>query len=819
MSFMGYVQSLWSPAASSTPFPGGLKHSSGGFFANSTSASSTYPSVSRSSNGSAQQLGSGVWPLSPQVREEMKKGTRYNMKVILRGTKGTGKSTLLARLTGHPLPLSYTPSSDIVASTMRLQGEHCAANEGTKVDIWEVVEEGRQRSASSSSPSTTAKMVRHIPSAQLQEALRVAADARLLDVYGGAHLTIFMIDPRERASWEYAKQETLHVPPTCCVLYALNFSDTTPPASTKVSLAEVQAWCTRARRATTSVVHRMLEGRQAAGEFSVRPMTAVLSALTGAGILGVIRALHVASTLLRIAVEEVRVVRLFELMARQQAVAIGDDAAPPTFALADSSRAAGTVSNVAADTKEMNNCDHPTASISSSRSDHFVSPALQQAAQQEEQQRGKSATATAATQGGSTGLRLEHRATAPLSSTIAIGAATHDQPLRLTTRSTGAAQPRQLSEAEAMKLFLGSSSSSGSSGGGSNASDRSSRSSPSAPGFSARNGTSSIQAASMKVRGVLSTRRRPPSDAAAAAASTAVPSPSQAEVAEDDYTDGATAVSASLSPPTHHTTQEPETDVAEAAAADHSATTMASLVRLPEEEVVRFLAATMVHDAEVPAADFFGERDTAATSDKEAGVMGAAATEEPVASVERSGSVEGLLPPLSINQDVSFTESVLKGTERDDGLRARPLGTQRVARKATTTAPPTFSLHKSPQTLQADVSAILIQMAAALAADVPSPGQGGEAGRAAQQTDGGAVPAASADPAVNTSQSSNEGTVEKQKKSRSSNHHCHSRDSISGRHEQSRHRRHRERHSHSNVKPEEQAGGVEDDGRFELVLM
>ncbi|KPA81790.1 hypothetical protein ABB37_04066, partial [Leptomonas pyrrhocoris] len=455
MSFMGYVQSLWGPSAASAS----SSSSGGGGLFSSPAVSSSAVRSSSCSGGSAQYIGSGVWPLSPQVREEMKKGTRYNMKVLLRGTKGTGKSTLLARLTGHPLPLSYTPSTELIASTMRLQGEHCAPHEGTKVDIWEVVEEGRQRSASSSSPNATAKAAHHIPSAQLQEALRMAADTRLLDVYAGAHLTIFMIDPRQRASWEYAKQETLHVPPTCCVLYALNFSDATSAAITaNVPLAEVQAWRGRVRRATTSVVHRMLEGRQASEEFSVQPMTAVLSALSGAGIMGVIRALHVASTLLRIATEEVRVVRLFQLLARQQSVSI-DNAAPqpnPTPTLAPTGGAgAGEQQTTSADDVSVKQSTGDPRQLSTHSG--FNQPG------------GHPPAALQLPPGvdGTTALRMEHRGTS--SSSVVLG----DPPPLLDSHSNGASL-RPLTEAEAMKLFLGSGSSGESNGSGRSSSSSSS---------------------------------------------------------------------------------------------------------------------------------------------------------------------------------------------------------------------------------------------------------------------------------------------------------------------------------------------------------
>ncbi|KPI90515.1 hypothetical protein ABL78_0275 [Leptomonas seymouri] len=746
MLFMDYVQSLWGNSAPSAP------SSSAGLFSS--------PSAHSNNSGSAQHLGCGVWPLSPQVREEMKKGTRYNMKVILRGTKGTGKSTLLARLTGHPLPISYTPSTELVASTMRLQGEHCAPNEGTKVDIWEAVEEGRQRAASSLSLNTTVKETRHVPAAQLQEALRVAADARLLDVYAGAHLTIFMIDPRQRASWDYAKQETLHVPPTCCVLYALNFLDVDTDARTaSVSLEEVQAWCGRVRRSTTSVVHRMLEGRQASEEFSVRPMTAVLSALSGAGIIGVIRALHVASTLLRIETEEVRIARLFELIARQQAVSIGDDATPqqhpapkavPTMGNGCSEQWAAISGKTSM--KQQTGGQRQVSTLNSVQcTNDYPSPAVHQAL-------AKSASPPAT--GRTPELRMEHRTTTSSRAGL-------DNELLLSNQHPDAAPPRALTEAETMRLFLGSGSS-----GGSNASSRSSRSSSfSTAGrpFGGRTG------AAMETRGVLSTCQPLPSKPNETLPTAAMSLSSRAEAPHDHTLE----------------TAKGSAELEDSSVAVHTA-------RPLDEEVMRALATTMVHDAEVPADDFFQEEGG---SNTDLGGNPALPSSVPA----KAG-----VSPLSSSPESTgapHSGSPARFTEKTHSLRACPLWTQRVVHKAST-APSLPLTSDTGAVFQNEVSTILAQMTAALSASTPQEdGQEGDSAAAAE----GAHP--------RNVRCTGEVTSERHRKKRSSKHHSVLNDSTSGRHERSRHRKHRNHCSTADGQCADQAESMVDDGSFELVVM
>lgn len=784
MSILDYVQSFWGPSAPSATASSGPASAIAGFFSASTNAAQ--------SGSSAQQLGSGVWPLSAQVREDMKRGTRYNMKVVLRGTKATGKSTLLARLTGHPLPPAYTPSAELVASTMRLQGEHTAPHEGVKVDIWEAVEEGRQRSASSSSPNAAA---RNVPSVQLQEALRVAADARLLDVYANAHLTIFLIDPRQRSSWEYAKQETLHVPPTCCVLYALNFADVTPASTDQaalpvaVTLSEVQTWCARVRRATTGLVHRMLEGRQAAPEFSVRPMTAVLSALTGSGIMGVIRALHVASTLLRIAAEEVRVLRLFDLVARQQAVIICDDkdvSSPP--------QTSGTAPPLAAlnnkgDTKGDGAATHLQRHSSLSAGEGLppsngVTPTV---AAVPTAPLPSSTTATAA-------LRTEHRANAST-----LPREPHRPAGPHAADHGSAAATRGLSDAEAMRLFLGSGSS------GSNGSRHSSRSSSS---------TASDTRPGTHARAAVKPRGGPPSRPAAAEARGAVADVSRrvteaSAAAAGDHPNSVASLATDDAPPF---------SANEGSSATISAT-QPTAARPLAEEVMRELATAMVHDAAAPNDDFFGGDEDAGESDAPHAAAPASVSpaDEVLASPVRTAEV--------VSAGISLDDQT-PATDKGSGMRARPLCTQRVVHAAASSTAPGVSSTTAangetsgPPALQVEVSTILAQMTAALAAGVPAHDDRDGADAALE------VSADAADVrevSSGTGRDSND-VGEKKSKKTSSKSHRRSKNDTSSRRSHSRHRKHHKEHRGKGADQPQEHGGedaaAEVDGGFELVVL
>ncbi|KAG5464473.1 hypothetical protein LSCM1_00662 [Leishmania martiniquensis] len=655
MSFLHYVQSLWeaSPSFSGRPPRGG-------------------------NGASAQQLGSGVWPLSAQVQEEMKMGIRYNMKVVLRGARATGKSTLMARLSGHPLPARYTPSTELIASTMRLQGEHCATHEGTKVDVWEVVEECRQRLAASSSASAGTKMPIQIPTAQLHEALRVATDARQLDVYAGCELVIFMIDPRQRSSWEYAKQETFRVPPTTCILYALNFCDVGPftAASGAVALDEVDSWCNRVRRATTSFLYRMLEGRQAPAEFSVRPMTAVLSAQTGAGMLGVMRALHVASTLVRIAAEEVRAQQLFTLLARQQAVPIvGGDSSHPRPAEAAS--AEGDCAEQAQMPVKMPPSgelraaqrtptppppmfDASAESASRAAARNSVRDAAQASPHLAVPIAAVKRRTTPGLQTDSGGLRMQHR-----SSTLVAAAGGERGCVEEDGKIANAHQTsliRPMSDAEAMRIFLG-----GSDTGASGKSSSRSSSSRSA------------SVAAYSGDGVAAKRRTVahPLDAPSAALPAVHPGPER-QARNDLAAASADTNSSEATPPP--LLEQP-----------HFSLPAPQSVRLLTEEMACCLVANMVHDVSVPADNFFAAEE-AEGEDESSGAPSVSNPATPTSAAPPSGA---------------------------SGRRnVRMLTTQRVVQRES--MPVSATAAALNDAFHADVSTILAQMTAALTADQPT---------------------------------------------------------------------------------------------------
>ena len=91
-----------------------------------------------------------------QIQQRFRSGVNYNMKVLVRGDRATGKAALLHRLQGNQMPDQYTPTNEIKIATInwspaaevvkvrdapavtsaKLTESHC------QVELWDVVDKG-----------------------------------------------------------------------------------------------------------------------------------------------------------------------------------------------------------------------------------------------------------------------------------------------------------------------------------------------------------------------------------------------------------------------------------------------------------------------------------------------------------------------------------------------------------------------------------------------------------------------------------------------------------------------------------------------------
>lgn len=229
-----------------------------------------------------------IWTMPPAMQKEFEKGVRYNMKVVIRGIRRTGKSSLLARLHGHAFPEVYAPSPEISAATIRFQSSDMPEDHGVKVELWDVVDSGivtpaAGSSSAAASSSAASSLFASGKKGSATEPLTLVADASTIDVYRGCQCVIFLVDPLRKESLEYVVHEAKHVPGTCAILVALNFMDV-PKHQHIVTERDVDAACRQLSRSSTPMIFLASQGAAPERTLSASASWVSISARTGYGL-------------------------------------------------------------------------------------------------------------------------------------------------------------------------------------------------------------------------------------------------------------------------------------------------------------------------------------------------------------------------------------------------------------------------------------------------------------------------------------------------------------------------------------------------------
>eukprot|EP00936_MAST-01D_sp_MAST-1D-sp1_P000906 g906.t1 len=218
------------------------------------------------------------------MRKRFRQGVRYNMKVVVRGARATGKSSLVSRLRGFQCPRQYHPTAEIRACTVNWEprGDPDAVLDTVKVEVWDVVDNGIQRDDAALSEADfdaqgerlaglakkrTGKLDRlnktgrssktktgwHATKQQRGSLTVGCLDASTVDVYRDAHAVVVMLDPTRSETLEYAERTICDAPPNLPVLVLCNFRDICDKRRTVP--AEAVHALSRARECTTSAGH------------------------------------------------------------------------------------------------------------------------------------------------------------------------------------------------------------------------------------------------------------------------------------------------------------------------------------------------------------------------------------------------------------------------------------------------------------------------------------------------------------------------------------------------------------------------------------
>lgn len=158
----------------------------------------------------------GVNTMNVALQRKFARGVNYNLKLILKGDRNTGKSCLLKRLQGGEFSEEYIPTDEIQVAS--IQWNYKATDDIVKVEVWDVVDKGKKRKKLDGLKLGTS-------TADVEDVLQPALDAEFVDVYKGTHGVVFLFDVTKMWTFEYIERELVKVPAHIPVLIMANFID------------------------------------------------------------------------------------------------------------------------------------------------------------------------------------------------------------------------------------------------------------------------------------------------------------------------------------------------------------------------------------------------------------------------------------------------------------------------------------------------------------------------------------------------------------------------------------------------------------------
>jgi GTPase SAR1 family protein len=173
--------------------------------------------ASESSPGgaAAAQPRRNVSVIDRRLQERLARGVDLNVKVVVRGQRGSGKSALLARLRGLKAGDSQGPTREIAVS--HVHWRNTVDEAVVKVEAWDVVDEALELDPQEAAADPDAPL--GLPPTEAMRLSRHGShtfellDARVVDVYREADAVWVLYDPRSRASFEHASRLARESPP------------------------------------------------------------------------------------------------------------------------------------------------------------------------------------------------------------------------------------------------------------------------------------------------------------------------------------------------------------------------------------------------------------------------------------------------------------------------------------------------------------------------------------------------------------------------------------------------------------------------------
>ncbi|XP_048857083.1 rab-like protein 6 isoform X2 [Brienomyrus brachyistius] len=154
-----------------------------------------------------KNIPAGLQSMNQSLQRRFAKGVQYNMKIVIRGDRNTGKSALWQRLQGRKFLEEYIPTQEIQVTS--IHWNYKTTDDVVKVEVWDVVDKGKGKKRGES------LKLENEPQETEND---MALDAEFLDVYKNCNGIIMMFDITKQWTYNYILRELPKVPnhvPVC----------------------------------------------------------------------------------------------------------------------------------------------------------------------------------------------------------------------------------------------------------------------------------------------------------------------------------------------------------------------------------------------------------------------------------------------------------------------------------------------------------------------------------------------------------------------------------------------------------------------------
>ncbi|XP_061055573.1 rab-like protein 6 isoform X2 [Eubalaena glacialis] len=164
--------------------------------------------------GRDKNIPAGLQSMNQALQRRFAKGVQYNMKIVIRGDRNTGKTALWHRLQGKKFVEEYIPTQEIQVTS--IHWSYKTTDDIVKVEVWDVVDKGKCKKR-----GDALKMENDPQEAESEMAL----DAEFLDVYKNCNGVVMMFDITKQWTFNYILRELPKVPTHVPVCVLGNYRD------------------------------------------------------------------------------------------------------------------------------------------------------------------------------------------------------------------------------------------------------------------------------------------------------------------------------------------------------------------------------------------------------------------------------------------------------------------------------------------------------------------------------------------------------------------------------------------------------------------